>query len=77
MEVGEYGDFLPVYIKGIRAETYNAVLARLYTFRGRQLMRPNYGSFVYLDVDRVDLLSLMYVRQSSARRTGRFGKYND
>ena len=59
MEVGEFGDFLPAYINGIRAETYNAILARLLTFRGRQLMRPNYGSFVYLDLDRVDLLSLM------------------
>ena len=59
MEVGEWGDFYTEYVNGIRAETYNAVLARLLTFRGRQLMRPNYGSFVYLDVDRVDLLSLM------------------
>ena len=54
MDVNEYGDWAPEYTNGIRTATLNAIKARLYTYRGRQIMRPNYGSHLHPEVDRVE-----------------------
>ena len=60
MEVGEFGDWAPEVYQGIRYETYIALVSRLRTFRGRQLMRPNFGSDAYRYLDRLNpqLLSI-------------------
>ena len=61
MEVNEFGDWAPATYQGIRYETYIALVSRLRTFRGRQLMRPNFGSDAYRYLDRLNhqLLSIV------------------
>lgn len=53
MDIGPYGNIAPVDIYGVPYETVVGALARLETRRGRQLMRPDYGSayqqYIYHD----------------------------
>ena len=52
MEIGLNGDLAPADIFGIPYETYIGLYGRLLTYRGRQVMRPAYGSAAYRSVDR-------------------------
>ena len=54
MEFGEHGDWAPETIFNIPYPLYNAIIARLSTIRGRQILRPPYGSFVHREVHHHD-----------------------
>ena len=73
MEIGLDGDLAPTDVYGIPYETYIGLYGRLLTYRGRQLMRPDYGSAAYRSVDRrsVEELKLAAVQAIEGLRNAR------
>ena len=75
MEIGPHGDFAPVALNGLRYETYVAILGRLRTYRGFQIMRPNYGSRVHRVIDRRDLNILYRAVQEALEGIPNFNRF--
>ena len=58
MEIDPNGDLAPEHINGIPYGIYIALVSRFKTYRGRQLLRPDYGSLVHKTIGRDDILLL-------------------
>ena len=59
VEFGVDGDWAPITEEGVAYESYIALLGRLFTYRGRQIMRPGFGSEAYKFVYRINRLALL------------------
>ena len=53
-EIDPNGDLAPEQINGIPYGLYIALVSRFKTYRGRQLLRPDYGSLVHKTIGRDD-----------------------
>ena len=54
-EIDPNGNLAPEYINDIPYGIYIALVSRFKTYRGRQLLRPDYGSLVHKTIGRDDV----------------------